>query len=320
MNRFRLHDWNDVRLLLACADHGGFAGAAAALGIDQTTVSRRISALEAAAGRPLFSRRRSGAAPTIAGLALLERARAARAAMAEFEGALAGIESLPPAQITLAASEGLLTYTLIPLLLGRQTTGQPVALEAMRHPPPSLSFTTASARADISLMLSSAGELPVVAGAMKVRRVGTIHFRPVASRQLIRDLGGAIDSFDTFVRLPLVDMDAYRMIGSLGEWNALVTERRDGEEMVVTTPSTPIMHKALLDGQGVGILPSYSGLYDERVVVLDFPAPTLDISLWLVAHEDSLREPSIRDLYDDLAKMFLESPWFRDNAQRSLSG
>lgn len=67
MSKFDLRDWNDVRLVVACAEHGSFAAAAVALGLDQTTVSRRIGVMEAAIGRPLFTRRRSGATPTPAG-------------------------------------------------------------------------------------------------------------------------------------------------------------------------------------------------------------------------------------------------------------
>ncbi len=313
MNQFRLRDWNDIKLLLACAEHGGFAGAAVALGIDQTTVSRRVAMLEAAVGRPLFSRRRSGASPTIAGLALLERARVTQAAIAEFEGALYGLGGLPPARVTLAASEGILTYTLIPVLLGKQGKAQPLSLDALRSPLPTLAFTTQSSRADIALMATGAGDLPPVAGAVKVRRVGTMHFKPVVGRRLIEGRASGVSSYDEFSRLPLLDIAIYRPLPSLAEWNDLVISR-GADETVTSTPSSPIMHKALVEGKGAGILPSYSPLYDDEIIVLDFPAPSFAASLWLVAHEDALREPSVRDLYDGLAGMFQSSPWFRETA------
>ncbi len=235
MNQFRLRDWNDIKLLLACAEHGGFAGAAVALGIDQTTVSRRVAMLEAAVGRPLFSRRRSGASPTIAGLALLERARVTQAAIAEFEGALYGLGGLPPARVTLAASEGILTYTLIPVLLGKQGKAQPLSLDALRSPLPTLAFTTQSSRADIALMATGAGDLPPVAGAVKVRRVGTMHFKPVVGRRLIEGRASGVSSYDEFSRLPLLDIAIYRPLPSLAEWNDLVISR-GADETVTSTP------------------------------------------------------------------------------------
>jgi hypothetical protein len=35
------------------------------------------------------------------------------------------------------------------------------------------------------------------------------------------------------------------------------------------------------------------------------------VDLWLSAHEDALREPTVRQLYDDIAAVFLQSACFR---------
>src|SRR4051794_32747195 len=43
-------DWDDLRLVLAIAGTGGMAGAAERLGIDPSTVFRRLGRLEAALG------------------------------------------------------------------------------------------------------------------------------------------------------------------------------------------------------------------------------------------------------------------------------
>ena len=308
MKQFRLHDWNDIRLLLACADKGGFAGAAVALGIDQTTVSRRLAQIEEAIGRPLFTRRRSGATPTVAGLALVERARAIQDSIAEFEGMLGGLTSFPPPAIVIGASEGLLSYTLIPVLLGNSATAQPIGLQGLKNPLPHLTFTTSPSEADIAIVATSAGDVPAVRGAVRVRRVGSINFRAAAARAYL-ELAPGISRFDDLLGHPLIDVSIYSAIKSLEFWNRL-TDGRNPDEVSVTT-STPLMHRALLDVKGVSILPSYSELYDDRIVLLDIPAPDLSVSLWLVAHEDKLREPAIRELYDAFAEMFLTSPWFR---------
>jgi len=47
-------DWNDLRYFLAVADHGSTLAAGRALRVSQTTVARRIAALEQAIGFPLF--------------------------------------------------------------------------------------------------------------------------------------------------------------------------------------------------------------------------------------------------------------------------
>lgn len=53
-------DWNDLRVFLAVARTGSTVAAGRRLGVNQTTVARRVAALEAAVGAQLFDRRREG--------------------------------------------------------------------------------------------------------------------------------------------------------------------------------------------------------------------------------------------------------------------
>src|SRR5919106_1297080 len=54
-------DWNELRLVLAVVRANGLIGAARALGIDHSTVFRRLHAVEARLGQPLFERLPGGA-------------------------------------------------------------------------------------------------------------------------------------------------------------------------------------------------------------------------------------------------------------------
>ena len=55
-----MFDWNDLKAFLAVARGGSTLGAAKALGINQTTVARRIESLEADLSLKLFERGQSG--------------------------------------------------------------------------------------------------------------------------------------------------------------------------------------------------------------------------------------------------------------------
>jgi len=68
--------WDDLRLFLAVARHGGLTGAANEQGSSPATVGRRMLALEQAIGRPLFLRRQTGYTLTDDGRLLLGRAQA----------------------------------------------------------------------------------------------------------------------------------------------------------------------------------------------------------------------------------------------------
>lgn len=77
-------DWNDVRYFLAVARGGSTLAAGRALRVSQTTVARRIAALEQALGFPLFDRRQAGYALTDEGQGLLEHAQAVEASADAF--------------------------------------------------------------------------------------------------------------------------------------------------------------------------------------------------------------------------------------------
>src|SRR6202000_1519688 len=49
-------EWGDIRVFLQVARAGQMAGASKALGIDHSTISRRIARLEEQTGVPLFDR------------------------------------------------------------------------------------------------------------------------------------------------------------------------------------------------------------------------------------------------------------------------
>ena len=83
-------NWDDLRIFLAVARAGQILGAARRLELNHATVSRRVTALEAALGTKLFRRLTTGTELTLEGERLLDVAErmeadliAARADMAD---------------------------------------------------------------------------------------------------------------------------------------------------------------------------------------------------------------------------------------------
>ena len=147
-----------------------------------------------------------------------------------------------------------------------------------------------------------------VKGAVHVRRVGTMNFAPMASTQYL-ERAPSINHFDDLADHPLIDIGIYRAIRGLDAWNGIVAGKEG--EGVLTVSTTPKLHVPLTAGEGVAILPDYSMIYEDTLVRLKIDQPQLAVALWLVSHEDSLREPSVRELYDLLAAMFMSSPCYR---------
>src|SRR3546814_5829464 len=98
-------DWTTLQYFLFVAGHGALARAGAALHVDATTVSRRVSTLEASLGQTLFERAPSGFVLTAAGRALVPHAEAMAAAAARIHKADEGGSGLS-GQLRVSVSEG----------------------------------------------------------------------------------------------------------------------------------------------------------------------------------------------------------------------
>ena len=83
-------NWDDLKIFLAVARQQKLAAAARLLGIDATTISRRIDRLAADLGTPLFEQSSAGHQLTAGGTQLLRHAeaveRSALAARADVTG------------------------------------------------------------------------------------------------------------------------------------------------------------------------------------------------------------------------------------------
>jgi DNA-binding transcriptional LysR family regulator len=78
-------DWNDLRYFLAVYRAGSSSAAARALGVQHTTVGRRLAALEAGLGTSLFTRTPTGLTPTSAAADILNLAEAAETSVLAIE-------------------------------------------------------------------------------------------------------------------------------------------------------------------------------------------------------------------------------------------
>ena len=107
-------DWDDVRVFVAAAREGAFAGAAQKLGVDPATVGRRVARLEGALKATLLVRSALGLQLTSAGARVLELGLQAETAMV----AAASLGEADPVggAVRLSVSEGFGTAVVAPAL------------------------------------------------------------------------------------------------------------------------------------------------------------------------------------------------------------
>ncbi len=106
--------WQHVEVFVAVAENGSFSAAARRLRTSQPTVSRRIAALEAVVGKPLFRRDVEGAQLSDEGARLLPAAQQMARFASELERSAAGFEERPAGSVRIASPPGIAFEFLVP--------------------------------------------------------------------------------------------------------------------------------------------------------------------------------------------------------------
>jgi DNA-binding transcriptional LysR family regulator len=121
--------WDDVQLFLAAHRHGTLGAAAARLGVDVSTMSRRLTALERALGVRLFDRTRQGLAPTRASAVVLPAAEAMETALGRLARDVSGLEADAVGVVRLSVAPGMSDAFVAPLLPGLREKHPQIRLE-----------------------------------------------------------------------------------------------------------------------------------------------------------------------------------------------
>ncbi len=106
---------SQLRSLLAVVDAGGFSGAAAELGVSQSSLSEAVGKLEETVGRPLLKRGPTGTVPTASGERILDYARTAVQAASDVMQAVQDVNELSGI-LRVATFRSVATHLLPPVL------------------------------------------------------------------------------------------------------------------------------------------------------------------------------------------------------------
>ncbi len=111
-----MFDWNDLKAFLAVARGGSTLTGAKALKVNQTTVARRIEALEAALGLKLFERGQAGSRLTEAGQTLIVEAEAVERACEGFGHQVHALRRGMTGSLRVTINEAMANIFLAPAL------------------------------------------------------------------------------------------------------------------------------------------------------------------------------------------------------------
>ena len=283
-------NWDDVRLFLSVARSGQFLSAARKLGVNHATLSRRISALEAAIGTQLFLRSTNGCELTEEGQRLLAGAERMETEMLNAQANLGRVDTAVAGTVRIGAPDGLGVSFLAPRL-GRLTARYP-DLKIQLVPVPR-SFSLSQREADIAITIERPEQ-----GRLMFSKLTDYSLGLYASADYLADYGTPDD---------VEALKRHRRIGYVEDLIFSPSLNFTGEIMrdwdaAFEISSATGQTEAVRSGAGIGILHNYiAGQYPELLRIM--PQLTISRSYWTAYHESARQLVRVRTVVDFLQEL-----------------
>lgn len=275
--------WADVHIALAVFREGSLSGAARALGLDPSTVHRRMGRLETELGAPLFERSKTGYAPTPAGEELFALAARMEEELAGLATRIAGRDTRPTGHVRITTSDTLMVSVLTPIFAELREAHPGISLEIVST---AMWLSLSKREADIAVRVSDTPPEHLVG-----RRVGTIRTAVYGAPGLIRQV------------TPQEAAGSLDWIGYCGELTHLraaqwIEANVPPERIVYRVDTVPCARDAAAAGIGIAMLPDV--MADGLVRLAPPPAEPFSTDLWLLTHRDLQRTARVRAVMDFL--------------------
>jgi len=277
-------DWEDLRNFLAVARHGTLSGAARALGVQQSTVGRRLAGFEAQSGVMLLQKTPRGYVLTAAGEAARGEAERMEVAALAAERAITGRDARLEGEIRLTTVETLGAEILVPIL-ARFAENYPGIFVKLIVGTRTLSLASREADLALRLMRPSGGDL-------LIRKLGELAFGFYASAEYVeRHANAGADGKKQRVILMEDDVATFPEVMALSQRFPLA-------EVALRSNSRYAQLAACRNGMGIACLAHYLAA-PHGLMLLE--RCEVSRELWLAQHRDTQHTPRFKALSGALA-------------------
>jgi DNA-binding transcriptional LysR family regulator len=264
--------WDDFRYVKAIAETRSLGGAAAALGLNHSTVFRRLAQVEQRLGSRLFERSRNGYSLTASGEEMVQLAGRMNDEIVAFERKVTGQDLRPSGELRITTSDTLLVHLLPDTLAGFRRTYPEIMLDVVLA---NQALNLSKRDADIALRATNRPPESLIG-----RRVATIAWAIYGSAAF------ATRGFD-----PLNDVRRHDWVGFGDGLSGLraakwLEQHVDARRVVYKVNTVLGLAEAAGAGIGLTLLPCFIGAVSPGLARLSPPDPSLDASLWLLTHPD----------------------------------
>lgn len=288
MKRF---NWDDFRIFLGVARAESALEAAQSLGLDQSTISRRLYRLEKEMGAKLFDRSPQGHKLTTAGHRLLDHVEKLESTFTDVEADVSGDSVELTGEIRLGATEAFGSYFLAPHLAHFCTLHPAITVDLLPMP---RNFNLSKREADASVTI----ERPTAASFV-TSRLTDYRLLPYATLDYLRS-HPSIRKVDDLIHHRWIDyVDDLIFTDqqlSLQKW-------LPSAKPFLRSTSVIAQFQAVLSGLGIAVLPCFLGNVNPNLMPV---LPTkIDITrtFWMVTPRERRELARVRALWDYLRKV-----------------
>ena len=277
--------WDDFRLVQAIADSRSLVGAAHQLGLNHSTVFRRLGAIEEALGQQLFERLRTGYAATRAGEEMAALARRMALDVVNFERRIVGRDVKPTGELRITTNDTLLAHLLTPIFAGFIKAFPSITLDVIIG---NQALNLSKRDADIAIRAST--EVPETLVGRRIAQFGWSCYAPHA---LFAEKKGAIDMGDSDLRW-VGYSDSFSGFAAK-QW---LEDHVPAERIVFRLNTLLGLAQAIEAGIGCGLLPCFIGDNTPGIERARIELPPVGASLWLLTHPDLRQSARVRAFMD----------------------
>ena len=286
----QIFDWDLLQSFLAVARTGRLTVAAKRLGVDHSTLSRRLATLEAALGAKLFDRALSGYSLTHQGEALLARAETMESTALAIQSDIGQERGRVSGTVRIGTPDGFGTAFLAPVI-HELTAAQPgLHIDLVATP---FGFSLSKREADIAISLSRPAE-----GRVHVRKL-TDYRLGLYAAAAAPGLWQEVKSLEDVAARPFISYIDDLLYNSELDYTPAALR---AVEPRLRSSTLVAQHAACAAGAGLCILPCFLADSDPRLVRALPEAVNLTRSFWMIVHSDMRELARIRVTGDFIAE------------------
>lgn len=276
-------NWDDLRVFLAVARTGSLSGAARNLGVNHSTVFRRIAGFEATLGVRLFERLPNGYALTLAGEEALGIVERIEADVATLDRTVTGQDLRLSGTVRITAID-MLAFWLLPDHLARFRAAYPgIEIEMVVG---NEALNLSRRETDIALRIGNTPPETLVG-----RRVGRLDFA----------IYGAPAYCAARTDLELAEHDWIGLDSAHAPLVRRFEQFLPSVRPVIRSDSVACTVRLAKAGLGLAVLPCAIADRKPDLIRLAEVPDTFGLDLWLLTHEDLRHTARIRAVLDFLA-------------------